>query len=29
MRTQYQQSGLWCWIATAVSIDRFYDPSSS
>jgi hypothetical protein len=29
MRTQYQQSGLWCWIATAVSVDRFYDPSSS
>ncbi len=28
MRTQYQQSGLWCWIATAVSVDRFYDPAS-
>ena len=29
MRTQYQQSGLWCWIATAVSVDRFYDPAST
>ncbi len=29
MRTQYQQSELWCWIATAVSVDRFYDPAST
>ena len=29
MRTQYQQSGQWCWIATAVSVDRFYDPAST
>lgn len=29
MRTQYQQSSLWCWIATAVSVDRFYDPAST
>ena len=29
MRTQYQQSAQWCWIATAVSVDRFYDPAST
>ncbi|MFT4296353.1 MAG: papain-like cysteine protease family protein [Micropruina sp.] len=29
VRLQYQQCRLWCWIATAVTIDHFYDPASS
>ena len=29
MRMQYQQSGQWCWIATAASVNHFYDASST
>lgn len=29
MRIQYQQTGLWCWIAVATSVNRFYNPAST
>lgn len=29
VRLQYQQSDEWCWIATATTVDHFYDPSST
>jgi hypothetical protein len=28
LRMQYQQTGQWCWIAVAVSVNHFYHPGS-
>jgi hypothetical protein len=29
LRMQYQETGEWCWIAVATSINHFYDPAST
>jgi hypothetical protein len=29
LRMQYQETGEWCWIAVATSINHFYNPAST